>query len=103
MSLAGKVKYISHKSSATHSYQCVQYFCVQAMVWLPVFGIFDMHTDVDVCNCTQGLYGHHSESALEVDSGRKIPCCIEDLSPCEYCAWLFSRTLYQLNYPQHYT
>ena len=32
--------------------------CVQTMVWLPVFGIFNVHADVDACDCTQGLYGH---------------------------------------------
>ena len=31
-------------------------------------GIFDVRTDVDACDCTV------RESALEVDSGRKIPC-----------------------------
>ena len=39
------------------------------------------------------------ESALEVDSGRKkIPRRTGDSNPRQYCAWLFSRTLYQLNY-----
>ena len=32
--------------------------CVQTMVWLPVFGIFNMHTDVDACDCSPGMYGH---------------------------------------------
>ena len=46
------------------------------MVWLLVFGIFNPHTDVKACNCTRRLYRHTRvwESALEVDSGRKI-CC----------------------------
>ena len=38
-----------------------------------------MHTDVDGCDCTQGLYTNR-KSPLEVDSGRKIPCCTEDLN-----------------------
>jgi len=37
---------------------CILFSYVQPMVWLPVFGIFNVHTDVD---------------AYEVDSGRKIP------------------------------
>ena len=37
------------------------------------------------------------ESALEVDSGRKIPRCTRDSNPHQYCAWLFSRMLYQLS------
>ena len=32
--------------------------CVQTMVWLSVFGIFNMHTDADACDCTRGLYRH---------------------------------------------
>ena len=28
------------------------------MVWLTVTGIFNVHTDVDTCDCTRGLYGH---------------------------------------------
>ena len=39
------------------------------------------------------------ESALEVDSGRKIPCRTGDWNPRQYSAWHFSRTLYQLSYP----
>ena len=30
--------------------------CVQAMVWLTVFAIFNLHTDVNTCNCSRGLY-----------------------------------------------
>ena len=37
-------------SSANHSFQCMQYFHVQRMVWLPVFGTFKKWTDVDACN-----------------------------------------------------
>ena len=32
--------------------------CVQTMVWLPVFGIFNVRADVDACDCTRGLCGH---------------------------------------------
>ena len=34
---------------------------------------------------------------LEADSGRKIPCRTGDSNPRQYCAWLLSRTLYQLS------
>ena len=37
---------------------CVAFPCVQTMVWLSVFGIFNVRTDVDVCDWTRGLYGH---------------------------------------------
>ena len=40
--------------------ECVSavFSCVQMTV-LPDIGIFNMHVDVGVCDCTQGLYGHH--------------------------------------------
>ena len=37
---------------------CAVFPCVQTMVWLPAFGIFNMDTDADACDCTRGLYGH---------------------------------------------
>ena len=37
---------------------CAVFFCVQTMLWLPVFAIFNVHTDVDACDFTRGLYGH---------------------------------------------
>ena len=37
------------------------------------------------------------DSALE--AGTKISCCPGDPIPRQYCAWLFSRTLYQVSYP----
>ena len=42
------------------------------MVWLPVFGIFNMRTAIDACDCKRGLYGHRKRVCT--DSGRKIPC-----------------------------
>ena len=41
-------------------------------------GIFNMHTYVDACNSTVGLYGHHKGVCT---SGRKIPCCTWDSNP----------------------
>ena len=38
------------------------------------YGIFNMHTDVNACDCTRGCTDTLRESALKVDSGRKIPC-----------------------------
>ena len=69
------------------------------MVWLAVFEIFNVHTDVDACDCTRGLYGHRTRvSAGSWLWERKIPCRTGDSNPRLYCARLFSRTLYQLNY-----
>ena len=62
------------KSSATHFYQCVQYFsCVQTMVWLPVFGNFNVRTDVDACDCTRGMCGHRKRVRTESRLWEKNP------------------------------
>ena len=37
------------------------------------FGTFNMRTDVNACDCTRGCTDTVRESALTVDSGRKIP------------------------------
>ena len=44
---------------------CVVFSCVQTMVWLPVFGIFNVRTDVDACDCTRRLYGHRKRVCAE--------------------------------------
>ena len=80
LSLAGDsggltwVRHNSRKSSSTRSCQCVQYFRVsfQAKIWLLVFRIFNVSTDVDACDCTQrGCTDTVTESPLKVDSGKK--------------------------------
>ena len=38
------------------------------------FGIFNVRTDVNSYDCTRGCTDTVEESALKVDSGRKIPC-----------------------------
>ena len=81
------------------------------MVWLPVFGVVNARTDVDACDSTatiqhwtlshadiQHAIAHGGctdtarQSALVVDSERKIPCLTGDSNPRQYCTWLFSRT-----------
>ena len=51
---SGRLTWVRHsscKSSAAHCYQSVRYFsCVQTMVWLPVFEICNVCTDVDARN-----------------------------------------------------
>ena len=37
------------------------------------YGIFNMRSDVNACDCNRGLTDTVRESALKVDSGRKIP------------------------------
>ena len=47
------------------------------------------------CDCTQGCMDTIRQSALKVDSARKIPCCIRDLNLRQQHA---SPMLYQLRY-----
>ena len=69
------------------------------MLRLSGFGIFNVRTDADACDCTGGCTNAVKESiCLEADSGRKIPCRTGDWNPRQYRAWLFSRALYQLSY-----
>ena len=70
--------------------------CVHTMVWLPVFGIFTrmlMHVIAH-----RGCADTVTESALKVDSGRKIPLSHQGTEPSALCL-LFRPTLYQLSYP----
>ena len=41
------------------------YISVQTMVWLPVFGIFNVRTNVYACDCKRGLYEHHKSVSNE--------------------------------------
>ena len=50
---------------------CAVLSSVQTKVWLPKLGIFNMHTDVNACDCTRGCTDNVRESALKVDSGRE--------------------------------
>ena len=56
--------------------------------------IFNMRTYTDACDCTDAV----RESALEVDSGRKIPCRTRDSNLRQYCARPLSWMRYQLSY-----
>ena len=56
---------------------CAVFPSVQTMLWLPVFGICNVRTDADACDCTRGgCTDTVRESALEADSGRKIPFAV---------------------------
>ena len=59
------------------------------------YGIFNMRTDVNARDCTRGCKDTVSESALKVDSGRKIPCRIGESNLCRRRA---GPMLYQLSY-----
>ena len=59
------------------------------------YGIFNVPTDVNACDCTRGCPDTVRESALKVDSGRKIPCRTEE---CNLRQRRAGPTLYQLSY-----
>ena len=54
-----------------------------------------MHTDVNACDCTRACTDTVGESALKVDSGRKIPCHTGESNLCRQRA---GPILYQLSY-----
>ena len=59
------------------------------------YGIFNVHTDVDAGNCAEGCMDTARESALKVDSRRKIPCGTGESNLHWRCA---GSMLYQLRY-----
>ena len=62
-------------------------------------GIFNVRTDVNACDCTWECADTVRESALKVDSGRKIPCRTGESNLRQQRA---GSTLYQLSYiPTH--
>ena len=48
---------------------CAGPSCVQTWIWLPMFGIFNVRTDVDACDYTQGRYKHHQK---KLTLGKKL-------------------------------
>ena len=59
------------------------------------YRIFNVGTDVNACDCTQGCTDTVREFVLKVDSGRKIPCRTEESILRQRRA---GRKLYQLSY-----
>ena len=58
------------------------------------YRIFNVRTDVDLCDCTWGCTDDVRESALTVDPGRKIPRSTGESNLRQRCA---GPTLYQLS------
>ena len=48
----------SHISSLRVDSVFVAFSCVETMVWKPMPEIFGLHTDVNACHCTLGMYEH---------------------------------------------
>ena len=88
-----KATYNSRRNGTTHSYQCVQYFCVSEQ-W---YGCLCLR----FLTCAQmlmhaiahgGCMKTIRESAMTEDCGIKIPCCKGKLNLGQYRTWLFSLT-----------
>ena len=63
------------------------------------YGIFNVRTDVNACDPTTGCTGTVRESALKVDSGRKIPRCTGGSNLRQRRA---GPTFYQVSYAPSY-
>ena len=87
------VRQSGHKSSATHPYYwasvCAVFACVQIILWLPVFRVFNACTDVDACTFVQGLYGHHTKVHWKFD-WEKNPLPHWELKPASVSCFGFS-------------
>ena len=67
---------------------------------LPVLEIFNVHTDVDACSCTQGLYNHRKIVCIGSSFWEQNPLLHwgpEAMSV--YCTWFFSQMFFQLSCP----
>ena len=66
---------------------------------LPVFGIFNVCTGVDACDCTWRLYRHHKSLLWNLTLGEKS-LAASGTRTCISIAPVFSWRLYQLSYPR---
>ena len=57
------MKFVSARVEQCYPFQlvCAGPSCVQTLIWLPMFGIFNVHTDVDACDYMQGRYKHRQK------------------------------------------
>jgi len=88
------VRHHSRDSSATHSCQRVRYLPVSKQWYgYQCFGFSTCAQTLMPAVARGSCMDTVRESALQGDSGRKIPCRTGDSNPCQYCPRLFSRTL----------
>ena len=67
---------------------CSISLCVQTVVWLPGFGVFNVQTDVDACDCTQWLHKHHYRVCTESWLWGTNPLLLQGIDPKSFCAQL---------------
>ena len=62
LSLPGRLTWVRLQQPQEQRYPLLTvravFSCVQTKVGLPMPGVFNVHTDVNACDCTRGLYGH---------------------------------------------
>ena len=84
------IRHSSRKSSPKHSYQCVQYFRVSEQGYgCRCLGFLTCAQMLMHAIAHRGCTDTVRASALDADSGRKIPCRTRDSNLCQYCIWLF--------------
>ena len=69
---------------------CTVFSSDRTMAWLPAFESLTCAQMLKHATAHGGCTDTVRQSALEADSGRKVPCHTGDSSPRSYCAWLFS-------------
>ena len=88
-----------------HNHQ-VDYFCRYGACWVCLcrhnppnsdmdYRVFIVRTNVSACDCARGCTDTEKESALKVDSGKKIPCLTGESNPRQRCG---GPMLYRLSY-----
>ena len=78
----------------------------RTLTWTTDYGIFNAHTDVNVCHCTWACTDTVKESALKVDSERKFTfvaprnrTCISGVPVRRYTNWATSPPSYTFRRP----
>ena len=88
---SGRLTWVRHSSRESRS-MCTVFSCSQTVVWYgcQCLGLLTCAQMLVHATAHGGCTDSVTESALEVDSGRKIPCRTGDSSPRQCCAWLFT-------------
>ena len=95
---SGSLSWVRRKSSASHCYQCVQYFHASTQ-WFgcQCWGLLTCAQMLMRVTAHRGLCWHCKTVHWKWTLGEKALICTRDLNPRQHCAWLFSQPLYQLS------